>query len=987
MALIQNFPNNHIDDNNVSNATGYSSQKIESEFNYLIWNGTHAEWEALPASEQEKYEYVFFTDDEPSIIDDSAPSSSTTYSSEKIEEMYGSVELYSTMPALADLLTMPVDTLFKTTGFYTDRDGHGGYYYVTESSSRARGGLKLNTESPIRYLVAVADEHGTALDMLDVCRYGVREFGVNTINLDTITVANTYAEINSDIISRITDVDHGAYLQFPAGKFFFKDTISLSPSASNYSIRGTGSPNGTSDAQYKGYGQSTAGTALYFPFLTNEQVAISLSTGSIEDLTIYGNEHTYNFDIDRTKTITAPNEVVSETIAVVNNAQVKCTAIKKTAQGWIKNVVVYAFYTGVSTDSANIYIENVYARKCHFGVSVKNDTKIIGCYGVSVHTLLVIGGSITTAHSVRVDSCVNAVKLTKGNRIALVDVDGDYCTDALVLVGMDGTATEVTRATLLALTGRCNTLKSYDHTQSTSPDVRTLADTSGYGLIRVDQNATFINNYIECSAIGELNPFDSSSNYFTPNILLTFANGSGRIIDNQFVVNDFGTLVTADDVLKVVQTKSSLTARITSASDIFYINGTSAKNVGEIDDVEAANNKVYSSEKTAELVDEKLDANIATISGGGENLVDFTASRYNFKPDATVDVSTWDDGTTKNGYYATNCWSYTPGEKIKFRIDNMPSYFRAYYYNAAGYYRGGSGTYTLDDDGYPYVTATNNTYAYIRLVFGETNATNFETLVAGRYEGFGEEKVVIEDLYLSDNNVEMAKTRLGITTDILSGKKWAVAGDSFTAGDFTGVTEPTIPSGKYVGQLAVYPYLIGNRCNVVIQDLSKGGRTLALAEGGTSSTNSFINYYQTIAADADYLTIYFGINDSHQSIPIGTISDSVTSSFYGAWNTILSWLITNRPQLHIGIIVSNGCDSDDYRIATIAIAQKYGIPYIDMNGDSRTPCMIRSTNANIDSSIRNQRTSNWRVSSTNGHPNAECHAFEATFIEEFLRTL
>ena len=146
-----------------------------------------------------------------------------------------------------------------------------------------------------------------------------------------------------------------------------------------------------------------------------------------------------------------------------------------------------------------------------------------------------------------------------------------------------------------------------------------------------------------------------------------------------------------------------------------------------------------------------------------------------------------------------------------------------------------------------------------------------------------------------------------------------------------------------------------------------GGKTLALPSDG-SSTNAFAYDYQNIAADTDYLTIYLGINDSHHAssqtgqIAIGTISDNTTATFYGAWNVILSWLIENRPNLHIGIIVSNGCDSDDYRTATIAIAQKYGIPYIDLNGDSRTPCMIRSSNANIASAVRTQRTLNWRVS-------------------------
>ena len=406
-----------------------------------------------------------------------------------------------------------------------------------------------------------------------------------------------------------------------------------------------------------------------------------------------------------------------------------------------------------------------------------------------------------------------------------------------------------------------------------------------------------------------------------------------------------------------------------------------------IDDSTPAYNKVYSSEKTTELVGSKLDASEVTISGGGDNLFNVNTSHEKWIPTANAGAS-YSDGQTSQGSSTTNLIAYTVGQKLKLNITTLPSYVRAYVYDTNQMYLDGVRDLTLDTDGYYYLqyTDTSKAVAYVCFVFN-MSISNFEALVIMHYDEWGGRKAVVNDLYFSDENVDMAKDRLKISSDVLVGTKWAVAGDSFTAGDFTGTTAPTIPDGQYAGKNAVYPYLIATRCDIEIQDLSKNGRTLALPSGEGASYNSFINHYQSVAADADYLTMYFGINDSHQSIPIGTISDAVTSSFYGAWNVILTWLIANRPNLHIGIIVSNGCDSDDYRTATIAIAQKYGIPYIDMNGDKQTPCMIRSTNASIDSSVRNQRTANWRVSNDNGHPNAACHAFEATFIENFLRSL
>lgn len=240
----------------------------------------------------------------------------------------------------------------------------------------------------------------------------------------------------------------------------------------------------------------------------------------------------------------------------------------------------------------------------------------------------------------------------------------------------------------------------------------------------------------------------------------------------------------------------------------------------------------------------------------------------------------------------------------------------------------------------------------------------------------------------------------------LYGKKWAVCGDSFTYGDFSGSSDShVIPDGRYQGYNAVYGYLIGSRNNMDIQQLASGGKTLALPADG-SFTNSFTytagsSSYQNIAADVDYITIYFGINDSHHRpnssgsdgedqtgvIELGTITDNTTATFYGAWNVVLSWLVANRPFAHIGIIVSNGCETDEYRQATIAIANKYGIPYIDLNGDSRTPCMLRSTNANIASSVRDARTAAQRVSQSNGHPSVAAHEYESWFIEDFLRSI
>lgn len=246
--------------------------------------------------------------------------------------------------------------------------------------------------------------------------------------------------------------------------------------------------------------------------------------------------------------------------------------------------------------------------------------------------------------------------------------------------------------------------------------------------------------------------------------------------------------------------------------------------------------------------------------------------------------------------------------------------------------------------------------------------------------------------------------------DPLYGKKWVVCGDSFTNDGGTGTK---ITDGKYIGKSFTYPWIIGNRHNMDIVKFFEGGRTLAFPATPGTFTNSLTNpnaswYYQNFPADADYITIYLGINDEHHApnssggdgedntgeIPIGTVNDDTTATYLGAWNVVLTWLVTNRPNAHIGIIVTNGiAGKDEYRQGQIAIATKYGIPYIDMNGDARTPAMLRTSNPNIPTAIKQALIAKWAVDPTgaggtvNIHPNDAAQLFESAFIENFLKSI
>ena len=230
-------------------------------------------------------------------------------------------------------------------------------------------------------------------------------------------------------------------------------------------------------------------------------------------------------------------------------------------------------------------------------------------------------------------------------------------------------------------------------------------------------------------------------------------------------------------------------------------------------------------------------------------------------------------------------------------------------------------------------------------------------------------------------------------SSVLYGKKWYACGDSFTAQGYTSSdpgygTDSVLPSGKYQGKNAVYPYYIGNRTNCDVQNVAEGGMTLATYTGGTNCF-TYNNQYQTlIGEDADIITLYFGINDGHHNVPIGTINDNTTDTFYGALNVVISWILENRPNAKLGVIISNGCDTTDYPIATINACKKWGIPYLDINGDETLPMVIRrNMRTNLSQDAYNYWLQRYRVSATNTHPNYKAHEDESYMIQQFLERL
>ena len=227
--------------------------------------------------------------------------------------------------------------------------------------------------------------------------------------------------------------------------------------------------------------------------------------------------------------------------------------------------------------------------------------------------------------------------------------------------------------------------------------------------------------------------------------------------------------------------------------------------------------------------------------------------------------------------------------------------------------------------------------------------------------------------------------------NVLNGKKWVACGDSFTHGDYSNspVNDYTLRTGKYAGQLKVYPFLIGNRNNMEIVNEAVNGSSMAYKDGTRFEFSLPNGRYTKIPTDADYITLKFGINDdsNHLNIPIGTIDDATNATFYGAWNIVMDYIITHHPQAKIGIIITNG-STLPYVEATIAIAKKWGISYLNEATDEQCSFMFRSLRTNVKQSVRTFRDNQWFVDAQlNNHPNAKAHEYESYVVENWLRSL
>lgn len=233
-----------------------------------------------------------------------------------------------------------------------------------------------------------------------------------------------------------------------------------------------------------------------------------------------------------------------------------------------------------------------------------------------------------------------------------------------------------------------------------------------------------------------------------------------------------------------------------------------------------------------------------------------------------------------------------------------------------------------------------------------------------------------------------------VEKSILYGKKYVACGDSFTEGAFNDFTDENGLVGKDSPVVydtirrmwKTYPWWIAERNNMTLINEAKSGSTFTNI---ANASNPFsINRYLAVPADADYITLMFGLNESGISNErIGNKSDTTNETLWGAYNIVFEHFMTNMPFAKIGVILSDAWMPEKYANAVKEICYYWGIPVLDLKGDNNVPMGIGGRYAEHSAKARELRNSAFQNSSSDMHPNVKAHEYRSTYIEAFLRRL
>ena len=249
--------------------------------------------------------------------------------------------------------------------------------------------------------------------------------------------------------------------------------------------------------------------------------------------------------------------------------------------------------------------------------------------------------------------------------------------------------------------------------------------------------------------------------------------------------------------------------------------------------------------------------------------------------------------------------------------------------------------------------------------------------------------------------------------NVLHGKKLYCGGDS--------ITEAVNVGSFDNGYKKSYGGIVAYRNNMEYVSDGVGGSTIGLCKIDGVYTNNFIqSRYKNIPTDADYITLWFGWNDNaygwkskrdeycvstygtyysaltdEQKAEVDTtnwrtwlnqyIADKDSTditTWCGAWNTVLDWILEKCPNAHVGVCIGYGVD-DSFKQPIIDVCKKHGVPYLKCYDSN--DCFSVGHSDGISLSVATQRKSLYTLDNT--HPNELGYEMISTSYEQFLKRI
>jgi hypothetical protein len=354
------------------------------------------------------------------------------------------------------------------------------------------------------------------------------------------------AESNSTIMNILaSSVQYGVTFKLPVGNFYFSEPINISDK--HASILGTTAVNHKNPAKL-------GVTFLHFTNLKEGETALKVAQCSLSDFVISGTSEQYDLTFTRENAFNDVNTVVDEMIGI------KAYGIKASGGMLIRNVGFKHFYYGCWCDTANMFITDVTFHICHYGLSLGHDSKVQNISGADIMILLQMRGSITSAIGVRGDSVgKHLVELLGGVNHTLVDLDADFCMDAIVSIGDGTTISNVRDLSITGVHGR-NGIRHFFALTDEELTANDITENTAYewGLITVQKGSSLTGAFIVANQSNYNTPFDGKEDYTTPFVLLS-ADAATMVSGVQFMSTSYtGDELSEEWMKKRIASLSSL---------------------------------------------------------------------------------------------------------------------------------------------------------------------------------------------------------------------------------------------------------------------------------------------------------------------------------------------------------------------------------------------------------------------------------------------